>query len=80
MSWELTEDERNLLASVLTATLLRARSHTAYARGPGKATWVADCARLESALVLLSTRDPDARVRARGVPSVGNSTSNDGSR
>ncbi len=67
MAWELTEDERRDVLDVLQATLLRDRSHAAYTRGTSKEALVAHCARLEAAAVLLSTREPDARARARAA-------------
>jgi hypothetical protein len=67
MAWELTDDERREIVGVLQATLLRDRSHTAYARSASKDALLAHCARLEAAIVLLSTREPEARARARSV-------------
>ncbi len=67
MAWELTDDERRDVLGVLQATLLRDRSHAAYTRGTSKEALMAHCARLEAAVVLLSTSEPDARARARAA-------------
>ncbi len=79
MGWELSEEERRQVAGVLQEALLRDRSHTAYARGTSKEALAAHCARLEAALVPLSSRDAEARARARGMLAAPGSSSGEGS-
>jgi len=67
MARELSDDEQRAVVDVLRATLLRDQAHAPYARGPAKEQLREHAARLEAAIMLLTSREPEVRERARRV-------------